>query len=219
MPVSRTHADIPQSFFEYYAGYQEPILDLLRFYSQLPHAVYQAFRGFNLSLENIAHKQNPLNLGEVASTFVLFGGRFVFTIKLNSASLVVNNPNWSEIELVTGVVRAGMAAISGSDVRLDKQRATIAMHLKPVSGSIKQFVSGLAQPTAKELLSDDVRAYGVSAYRQDSTWVIDASVLDPQALFVRIDNLHGPSVTFEKIASKLRTDETRLLELLQLEVD
>ncbi len=219
MPANRTHADIPGSFFEYYAAYQEPLLDLHRFYSQVPQVVFRGLREFNLTLENVSHKQNPPNLGEVASMFALFGGRAVFTTRLNSASLWVTNPNWSELELFTRVIKAAMAAILGIGVRLEKQRATIGVHLKPLSGSLKQFVSGLARPTAKELLTDDVRTFGVSVYREDSTWVVDASVLDPQALFVRVDNLHDPSVAFEEIASKLKADEIRLLELLQLEVD
>ena len=219
MPGKPTHADIPLSYFEYHATYQEPLFDLLRFHSVVPQAVFRAFKSFNVSLENVSYKQNPLNLSEVASTFTLFGGRFVFTSRLNSASLGVSNPNWSEVELVTKVVKAGMAAIVDGGVRLEKQRATIGMHLKPVSGSLKDFVSELARPIAKELLGDDVRTYGVSVYRRDSTWVIDASVLDATALFVRIDHSHAADVAFEQIASKLRTDEVRLLELLKLEVD
>ncbi len=216
----KIHADVPLSFFEYRAIHQEPIFDLQGFSSEVLRSVFGAFRSFNVSLENVSYKQNPLNFGEVGTTFVLFGGKLAFTVGLGSTVMAVHNPNWSELGLITSVAKAGMAAVlSGGSVRLERQRATLGIHLKPASGSMKDLVSTLAQPTVTDFIGSDVRGYGISVYREDSVWVVDASVSYPDALFVRIDRILAPNVPFEEIASKLMNDELRLLELLRLEVE
>lgn len=217
----KTHADIPlgSSFFEYRATYKQPVFDQ-DFNRRCSGALFHALRNWNVSLQSIYHRQNPTNWAEIGTTFTLFGGRMAFTVGLGSTVFSMKDPSWSEEELVTNVVKAGMPAVlSSGDIALENQSATIAMHVKPISGSIREYVSGLAVPAVPELSGSDVRAYGFSVYRHDSSWVVDASALYPEALFLRIDQFLGPTVSFEEIASKLRNDETRLLDLLNLEVD
>jgi hypothetical protein len=216
----KTHADIPLSFFEYRAIYQEPIFNAQKLYWGVSEAVFRAFRGWNITLENVSHKQNPLNFGEIATTFVLFGGRFVFTVGLGPTTLLAKDLNWSETELIMNIGKSGMAAVlTSGGMIIEQQRASIAMHLRPSSGSIKDITLRLARPIGSELLDSEVRSYGLSVYRQDSSWVVDASAAYANALFVRIDHILGPKVPFEEIASRLKIDEIKLLNLLKLEVD
>jgi len=215
-----THADIPLSFLEHRAVYSEPMLQVQRLYSDVSQAVFQAFRDWNVALENVSYKQTPVNLAEVSVAFALLGGRLGFTVGLASASLLVKDPSWSEADLVTSIAKAGIGAVVQSGaVTVAQQRSTIAMHVKPVSGQIKEFVAGLIRPSEPALTAEDVRAYGFSMYRQDSSWVVDTSASYPDALFVRIERVSGPNVSFEQIASTLRQDESTLLGLLRLDVD
>src|SRR5713101_7853753 len=110
----KIHADIPLSFFEYHATFQEPLFDVPRFVSDVVKAVFREFRRLDIALENVTPKPNPPNLGEVAVTFALFGGRVTFTVRLGSIALVVQNPNWSEEPLIADVVRTGVAAVLDS---------------------------------------------------------------------------------------------------------
>lgn len=215
-----THAEIPLSFFEHRAVYEQPLLQAQRLYSEVSEAVFRAFRNWNVTLENVSYRQNPTNLAEVSVTFVLLGGRLAFTVGLASVSLLMKDPSWSETELVTSIAKAGVGAVvESAAVTLGQQRSTIAMHLKPVSGQVKDFVSALIRPSEAALTGDDVRAYGFSVYRQDSSWVVDTSASYPDALFVRIDRTSAPNVPFEQIASTLQQEEITLLGLLHLDVD
>ncbi len=216
----KIHAEIPLSFFEYQASYSEPLLDVARLGSEVLQAVFRALRRFGASLENVTPKPNPANLSEVGATFSLFGGRLSFTVRLGSVALVLNNPNWSEEGTITEIVRSGVGAVlSSSGVTLETQRASLVMHVKPVSGSIKDLVLGLSRPTAKDLIGEEVQAYGMAVHKEASTWVVDRSVLLAEALFVRIDEFGSPTPSFEELASRLRADEVKLLELLGLEID
>src|ERR1700734_619040 len=172
----KTHADIPLSFFEYRAIYQDPVFNIQKMYWDVSQAVFRAFRPWNISLENVSYKVNPTNYSEVSSTFTLLGGRVAFTISLGQTVLVVKDPNWSEAEFIMTLLKAGMAAVSGaSGVTIEKQRASVLMHVRPVSGAIKDFVLGFGKFGRSELLGEDVRSYGISVYREESNWVVDAS--------------------------------------------
>src|SRR2546425_12318944 len=107
----KTHADIPLSFFEYRAVYREPIFDFHKLYGEVSQAVFRAFREWNVSLENVSHKQNPLNFSEVSTTFSLFGGRLAFNVGLGASGLLVTNPSWSEADLISKIANAGVEAV------------------------------------------------------------------------------------------------------------
>ena len=215
-----THAAIPQSFFEYRAAYRDPVFPVPKLYSEVTEAVLSAFRPWNVTLENVAYRQNPANLGEVSVTFSLLAGRITFTVGLGSMSVIVSNPTWSESDLITNVLRAGLSGIVGAaSLAVGEQRATLAMHVKPAEGSIKELVTALAKPTQGALMGGDVRGYGFSVYRQQSSWVVDTSALHRDALFVRIEHVVGPEVSLEEIAARLRADEIALLNLMNLQVD
>lgn len=214
-----THAEIPLSFFEYKVFYEEALLPPQTLYSEVTPAVFRAFREWNVALENVSYKQDPTNLGEVAVTFALLGGRVGFTVALGFASLLVRDPDWSEAQLIARIVRAGTAAVFRSGkVLAAHQRAAIAMHLKPASGGAKELVADVIQPREGVLTTQDVKGYGFSAYRQDSSWVVDTSALYPEALFVRIEHALSAEVSFEEISSTLRQDEIALMSLLQLDI-
>ena len=214
-----THADVQLSFFEYRAAYREPMSSTQTLYTEMPQIVLRALKEWNVGLENVAYRQNATNLGEVSVTFGLFGGRIGFTVGLGSASLVVKDPNWSETELVARICKAGLTAVVESgDVVIAQQRATITMHLRPRLGQIRDFVARVIRPSDGVLTGPDIKAYGFSVYREDCSWVVDASVLYPSALFIRIERGVAPSVPFAEIANLLRKEETDLLGLLGLEV-
>jgi hypothetical protein len=216
----KTHAGIPLSFFEYRATYQEPFFAFHKLYQDVCQTVFRSLRPWNISLEAVSLKLNPVNFGEVQASFTLFGGRLAFNVGLGASVLVVKDPNWSEAELITNIAKAGMnAVISSTGVTVEKQKASIAMHVKPDLGSAKDFVLGFARVGASELLGSSFKAYGISVYKDDTTWVVDASASYTDALFIRIDHVSGAEANFEKIASKLRDDESKILDLLRLEVD
>ena len=212
------HADIPLSFFEYRVLFREPMM-YRKLYSEVSSDVYRALREWNVGLENVTHKLAYANPSELSVSFALFGGRVGLTVGLGYASLLVRDPNWSETKLVESIAKAGVdAVVASGDVAVGQQRASIVMHLKPASGPIKDIVARLIRPADSLTSGGDVRAYGFSMYRGDATWVVDASVLYPEALFVRIEDALPADTPFEQVAARLYKEEQDLLGLLRLEV-
>ncbi len=84
----------------------------------------------------------------------------------------------------------------------------------------RQWNIGLADITwnSNPTLGETVRARGFSIYTDGCVWVVDLSVLDPNALYVRLTRAFAPSVTIEQIAEALAADQAKLLEMLKLEI-
>ena len=218
--LDKVHADVLSSFLDYRVAYREPVFDFLRLYGQISQSVFRAFREWNVTIENISSKQNPNSLSDISTTFTLPGGRIAFSVGLGMSNLFVSNPNWSEAGMIAKVAQAGVTAVVGATGAIvDQQKASIAMHLRPTAGSIKDAVSNLLRLSADELQTEDVRAYGVSIYRKDSTWIVDASATYQDALFMRIDRIWDSQMPLDEGAAQLQADETRVLDLLRLEVD
>lgn len=216
----RIHAEVLSSFLEYRADYREPILDLLKFHGQIAPSVFHALREWNVTLESVSLKQDPANLNEVSAAFALLGGRVSLRVGLGTTGLHASNPNWSEATLLCRIAQAGVeSVIKAGAVIIQQQHATVGMHIRPLSGALRDVVSKAVGLHAPELQGGDVRAYGVSVYRTDSAWVVDASALNPEALFIRIDRLDRSGASIEDIAAHLRKDESAVLDLLQLRAD
>jgi hypothetical protein len=104
-------------------------------------------------------------------------------------------------------------------VQIDKQLVTMAMHLKPRERSIRDITSRFVRLDGQVPSEPPVRTYGFSLYREDGSWVVDASILDQDALFVRINRTFSAEVALEEISVKGRQEEDQLLDLLQLRLE
>jgi hypothetical protein len=216
----KIHADVALSFFEYRVFYRDAFLDFTKLYKDVVGGVFRSLGEWNVSLDNVIIKQNPNNLGEVSISFVLPGNRIVFAVGLGASQLLVTNPYWDEAEAIIKIGRAAISAVQGAaGIEISKQRASILMHLRPASGSIKDPVSSLVRLDPRSLPGTEIKAYGISVYKEDCTWLVDASASYPDALFVKIERTFGPSVRLEEIALQLKEDEKTILGLLKLEVD
>lgn len=215
----RVHANVPLAFLEYRLAYRDRVLDSLALYKEVPSAVLPAFREWNVVLENVTSKQNPANLGEVSVSFALIGAKIIFTVGLGNIHILVTNPNWGDSETIIKVAKAGIAAVHvATGTETGSQRASLAIHLQPTTGVLKDFVAGFLRADLEEFVQPGIKAFGVSVYREDSSWVADASAAFPGGLFLKVERIFGSGVPLEKIAVQLKEDEDRLLGLLNLEV-
>ncbi len=215
-----THASVLLSFLDYRAVYREPVFDLDKLDNEACRAAYLAFRPWNVALENITFKEDPVNVGEIATHFAFPSGRFVFSIGVGAIGFFVTNPNWSEAELAAKVLRTGLDAVRKAlGTTIEKQVVNISFHAKPSRGSVRDFTANLVHLKASPVPEKSIRAYGLVMYTEDSTWVVDASALDADALFLRIQRTFSPDVTLDTISAKLHEDEKNILGLLRLEVE
>lgn len=221
MPTAeRIQARTQQSFLGYRFVYRDPVFDLDKLEEDAVSAAFSAFRPWNVTLENITFKEEPQNAGEYTTNFNLLGGRFVFTIGPAGCSVGFNNPNWSEAELIIAVGKAGTeAVIKAVGAAVDKQFATITMHLTPASGTVRDITSRFVNVDTARVPEGLAKSFGFSVYGQDMSWVVDTSGAYANSLFVRIDRSFGPDIKLEQIANQLNEDETRIFEILGIEVD
>lgn len=218
--AERTLAEIPLSLVEYRATFQEPIFVAFERPTLIADALYRSFREWNITFENISWKALPINANDVQIVCDLFNKRMTFTVMLGVVSLLVTNPNWSEVGLVGAVVRAGMGAVQASTSGVTKEQGvTLAMHLRPQGKSIQDVTTRFRAISSGPGIDAGLRGYGFSVYGHDISWLVDLSAIYPEALFVRTSRVFGPSVSFEDIAVSLKKDEDEILEILQLRVD
>lgn len=213
-----TKARVLKAFFEYRAVYRRPLLDRMTLDSELVPPVFESLRKWNIELENLSWKQNPMNAGEVQALFQIMGGRMALSLWLGHASLLVTDPDWSQADLIPDIVSAAVSALRATGrVEIDKQHASTAMHLQADGRSKKEITEQFVK--IPSVSGSPVTGYGVSVYRDDSAWVADTSALYPDALFVRINRMFSTESTPTAIAVSMRNDENSVLGLLGLEVD
>jgi len=217
---TKTPARIPISFLEYRMEYGEPFFELQKLYSLIAAGLFEAYKNWNVRLENIAFKQNPSNLGEVSLSVALPGGRYVLNVGLAATSFIVSNPYWQEAETIQKAAETGISVVrTATGVSVKSQRATLGMHLQAVTGQIAEFPGELMRVDHNILPGKGSRGFGISVYKEDLTWVVDTSAQFPGGLFMKIDRSFEPKVSLGEIASRLNEDEEKLFDLLGLEVE
>lgn len=213
-------AEVALSFLEYRATFREPLFEIWGQHGSLVHAVYRAFREWNVGLENVTAKESPANASEIQVNFNLLNWKAVFGVGIGSASLIITNPDWSEAEIIKKIARAGLeAVVRSSKAEIEKQLATLLMHLRPRGKSIHDITSKFVHSNLGKTIGERTRGFGFSVYGEESLWVIDLSATYSDALFVRITRNFNGSVPIENVALELQKDENRLLDMLELNLD
>jgi len=142
----KTKAEVLLAFFEYRVFYREPLFEVWGHHGTLVHALFRAFREWDIGLENITAKENPANANEIQVNFNLLNWKAAFSLGIGSAGLVVNNPNWSEVDLIVKIGRAGLRALlETSKAQIERQTVTLSMHLKPQGRSVVDVTSKFLQ--------------------------------------------------------------------------
>jgi hypothetical protein len=218
MAIEINNVDLLYSFFEYQASYREPIFSSLLKTDSIT-TLYRAFSEWNLNLNNVTFNPNPTNASEFRTTIELLNRKYVFTTTLGGASLSVTNPSWEEAEQIIKIMRAGVEAVKDSTgAEIIEQAIQLSMHLKSKEKSVKDLTSGLLATDLMSAFPQEAHACGFSIYAGDSTWIVDLSALEKEALFVRLYRTFGSAVSFEEIALAVNKDQEKILETLRLKI-
>jgi len=218
--ADKIKAQVQLPLFGYRLFYRDPMFDLDELDEVAAKAAFLAFRQWNISLENVTFKENAANLAEEATNLSLLGGRITFSLNPGGCGILVVNPDWSEADLVIQIARAGIEAVlKATKAVADKQVASITMHLTPQTGTIGDITSKFVRLDMNKLIGASALCFGFSVYRDDLMWVVDKSVSFQNSLFVRLDRSFRGGDPLEDITHQLKDDESKLLDLLGLEVD
>jgi hypothetical protein len=218
--ADKIKADVRKPFFAYRLFFQDPLFDLDELDNVASKAAFLAFRPWNISLENVTFKEDAANLAEEATTFSFLNGKITFSITPGGCSIGVTDANWSDTELVANIVAAGtQAVLKAIGATVDKQLGSILMHLIPGTGTTLDITSKIVRFDAPNIVGAPVQTLGFAVHRDDLLWVVDKSAHFQNGLFVRLDRWFLASDSFEQIAIQLNDDESKLLDMLGLEVD
>jgi len=218
--ADKIKAEVGQPSFAYRLFFKDPLFDLDELDNVASKAAFSAFRPWNVSLENVTFKENAANLAEEATNFNILNGKITFSITPGGCAIWVTTPNWSEAELIAKVVAAGtQAVLQAIGATADKQFGSIFMHLIPQIGTALDITSKFVRLDVGNVRGAPVHSLGFAVHRDDLVWVVDKSASFPNALFVKLERWFGPSDSFEQIATQLNDDESKLLDMLGLEVD
>ncbi|MCI0403479.1 MAG: hypothetical protein L0212_08150 [Acidobacteria bacterium] len=219
--AEKTPAQVVLSFLEYRAVFREPLFEIWGQHGSLVHAVYNSFREWNISLENVTAKENqPANASEIQVNFSLLNGKVIFGVGIGSVSLVATNPSWEDVELIKRIGSTGLQSVVGATKGvIDKQLVILSMHLKPMGKQVYEVSSRFVHAEVPKAMGGAVKGLGFSVYADECAWVVDLSAPYPGALFVRLNRIFDGSVPLNDIAAQTEKDENRLLEMLQLSLD
>jgi hypothetical protein len=218
--AGKIRAQAQQPMFVYRLLFREPIFNLDDIDDSAVGAAFQAFRPWNVSLENIKVKEDAANFAEEATEISLLGGRVAFIISPGGCSLVVANANWAETESILAIAGAGVdAVLSATGMVPDRQLGSITMHLTPERGAIADITSKFVKIDMSLFGGGAPQSVGFSIYREEFLCVVDRSVAFPNSLFVRWDRWFKGDAKLDELAHQLNSDERKLLDLLGLEVD
>ena len=180
-------AQVQLPFFAYRLLFKDPLFDLDQLDSVAAKAAFVAFRPWNVTLENVSLKEDAANMSEEATNFSLLGGKMTFGITPGGCHITVNNPSWSEVGLITDVTTAGtQAVLKSTGAGVERQVASIAMHLSPESAKALDITSKFVKLDLRDVRGAPVQSLGFAVHRDDLVWVVDKSAAFPNALFVRL---------------------------------
>ena len=219
MPIELALADIQQAFFEYRANFKEPITI---FWSggrqaEIIDSMHKALAPWRLDLDNIAWQQTAKTLSEIQLSFNVPSQFASVQVGVAGVTLTALNPDWSRAPELTGLFQASLGALkasTGQDFKF--QQTTLGFHLKPPLG--RPFREVVTRFVNAETLGVDATMFGVSVYYSDHTFVVDASGVIQDGLFVKLVRNFAPEKEFEEMAKAVYTDEEGVLRRLGLKL-
>jgi len=214
--ADKAPAEFLMSSLEYRAVFREPIFSAFETRTEIVKVLYDAFREWNVTFEDITLRSVVMTANDLQVGCDLLSKRVTFTVMLNSCTLVVTNPNWSEAPLIQQLVERGLGAVHAIGGAVWNQTVTLAMHIRGAGQSrlerTARFRPSLTggPPTKKEL------GFAFCVYADDISWLIDLSAVYSDALFVKIVRSFEASITFDQIGATLYNDEREVLDLVEL---
>jgi hypothetical protein len=206
-------ATIPESYLEHRAEFSSPIFDTWSIPNPLVSSLYETLRRWDVGLGDISWNKDASTYKDFLITINVLKLRASIRFSMDAATFVALNPDWSQAEGLIELFEAAMVDIMQTTRKeLSYQETALAMHVTPGQKPYLEIMSDLVN--SKVL--GQAQMYGISAYRGDSSLIIDKSVRYPASVFIRLQRRHGASVSFAEIAKVLYEDEVKALELLGL---
>ncbi|MFV1980023.1 MAG: hypothetical protein ACC655_02625 [Rhodothermia bacterium] len=207
-----------RAFLEYGSVYDEPALEKWDA-GKLSQALLRSLGQWGVSLEDISVSQSAANAAEVHTRIELFSRKVVLEVGIGQLRFSADDPDWGNAETLVEVVEKTLSGVrSVLGVSIDRHWATLAFHFSVQGREPGELTKAFLNPVSELLDEPGVRSFGVSVYREDGHFVLDTSVMYPNALFMRILREFPGDVSFRKVGETIYEEEARYLRMLGLEV-
>ena len=127
------------------------------------------------------------------------------------------NPDWSRVSQFVSLFQTAAdtaRAVTGQTFK--SQQTTLGFHLIPDKTSFRNALSRFVN--LANLDAEGAKMFGVSAYFDDFSFVIDASAVFPEGVFIKLNRTYSGEVRFEQMADTIHKDEESVLRLLGLKI-
>jgi len=216
--IEKTQAEIPYSMLEYTAVLGKPILEAWTVPARLVAVTMNALAPFGFKPDGVELKTRAEKLTDNVIVFRRTPPGVTFTVGIEKLVIAAENLDWSDAEQFMKAARAGLDAVlqeGKAEIRL--QHLVLAIHIQLKTKPRHEVTAPLVSAEALKLLDGEVKMPGIILQREKCSVVIDGSLAFANALFVRINREHAPSVAFAQMAEVLRKDEMQLFDVLGLE--
>lgn len=202
---------IPEAYFEYKATFSNPVFEMWANPSLLLSSLYSNLKRWNVSLSDVSWKKDAVNYQEVQVSFNVRTMNAEIRVGLDSATFIAVNPDWSKAGTFVELFQSALRSIQQDGrIQIASQVMALAFHITTGESNFKEAMGRLVNSS----LIGPAEAYGISAYRDDSSLVMDKSVRYEGGIFVRIQRNFAPTVAFADLAMSVYEDEVKALTLL-----
>lgn len=211
-------AEIRAASIEYRALYESPLIGEWRDNGRIIQATFEAFREWNITLEQVSDTPFGVNFGQFGVLFQV-QGRYNFRIGLGGASLSVWNPNWGEAAQIKRIALAGTEALKGAcNLNFSKLEVVLDIHVTPSGRSVSDLTRKFVPTSLKESSNKRFIASGFTFQDSEKYWYVDSSTLYPDSIYIRSFRTFPPNTDLDDMMSSLYKDEIGLLGVIGLTV-
>ena len=180
-------------------------------------ALHRALAPWNVSLENVTWNQAPKNASEIQLTFGVPSMSSAFQVGLGGLIINAINPDWSCAPQLISLFQTGADTLKETvGQEFQSQQTTLRFHVNPGPTPFREILAKFVN--TQTLGSDNAAMFGVSAYSPEFSFVIDASAILPDGVFINLNRTFPATLRFEEMAGTIYKDEGTILQRLGLKI-
>lgn len=208
---------IPIAIFEITIEYSRPNMRLLVDRANVVDHLFQAFTRWDVKVDDVEviTEGKPSDQG---IKFKIPAKRTSFMFGAGSCKLNRDDATWATAEETIAILNTGWSVLTElGQVEAGTYKTTIALHLQSRTTPFIEILRPFAAHPLIGLETDPVKAIAAIVKWDKRRITVDGSNQFANAVFVRLEREFEGSFTYQEIAEQLQIDESKLLELLDVQ--
>ena len=210
---------IPIAILDITIEYSRPNMRLLVDRAKVVDQLFQAFTEWNVRVDDVEviSEGKPSDQG---IKFKIPAKRTSFMFGAGSCKLNRDDASWATAEETIAILDTGWRILRElGPVEAGAYKTSIALHLQSKTTPFIELLRPFASHPLTGLETDPIKAIAGVVKWERRRVTVDGSNQSANGVFVRLEREFEGSATYSEIAQQLRIDETKVLELLDVEED